>query len=261
MTAADELPASGPAPTSPPGASRRRTPKPAAVARERGLTAAQQVYQQLRAEILGLHRKPGEPISEKDLAQAHGVSRTPVREAVLKLASERLIEVFPQSGTFVARIPLSDLPETIVIRSALEEASVRHAAERATADQVARLSAIIDRQRAMAAAADRDGFHLADEDFHAALSEAAGLPGVWTLIQQVKVQIDRYRRLTLPEPGRMERVIGEHAAVVAAIAAHDGDGAARAIKHHLEKLREGIDAFRIEEPDCFIDDRAPRPPV
>ncbi|MFD1628063.1 GntR family transcriptional regulator [Azospirillum griseum] len=241
-------------------APRRRTPKPAAVVRERGLTAAQQVYQQLRADILSLQRKPGEPISEKDLAQAHGVSRTPVREAVLKLTSERLVEVFPQSGTFVARIPLSDLPETIIIRSALEEACVRHAAERATPEQVARLSAIVAHQRAMAEACDRDGFHMADEEFHAALSDTAGLPGVWALIQQVKVQIDRYRRLTLPEPGRMDRVIGEHAAVVTAIAAHDGDAAARAIKHHLEKLREGIDAYRVEEPTFFIDDRAPRPP-
>ncbi len=233
---------------------RRRTPKPAATIRERGTTAASQVYQQLRAEIVTLQRKPGEPISEKDLAQAHGVSRTPVREAMLKLAAERLVEVFPQSGTFVARISLSDLPQTIVIRTALEEAAVRHAALRATPEQAAKLAAIIDRQRAMAAAADREGFHLSDEDFHATLSETAGLPGVWTLIQQVKVQIDRYRRLTLPEPGRMERVVEEHAAVVAAIAAHDPEAAARAIRLHLENLREGIEAFRIEEPDCFIDD-------
>ncbi|SMH36160.1 GntR family transcriptional regulator [Azospirillum agricola] len=245
------------APGNAPAPARRRAPKPAAALRERGTTAAQQVYQQLRAEIVSLHRKPGEPISEKDLAQAHGVSRTPVREAMLKLASERLVEVFPQSGTFVARIPLSDLPETIIIRSALEEASVRHAAQRATPEQAEHLATLIERQRAMAAAGDREGFHFADEDFHAALSEVAGLPGVWAMIQQVKVQIDRYRRLTLPEPGRMDRVVAEHAAVVAAIAAHDADAAARAIKHHLEKLREDIDAYRVEEPDSFIDDRVP----
>jgi len=238
---------------------RRRTPKPAAALRERGITAAQQVYQQLRAEIVGLHRKPGDPISEKDLAQAHGVSRTPVREAMLKLASERLVEVFPQSGTFVARIPLSDLPQSIIIRAALEEASVRYAAERATAEQIGRLTAIIARQRVVVAAGDREGFHLSDEDFHAALSDAAGLPGVWTLIQQVKVQIDRYRRLTLPEPGRMQRVVEEHAAVVTAIAAHDPDAAVLAIRRHLENLREGIDAFRVGEPDYFIDDRGAPP--
>ncbi|MCG5241537.1 GntR family transcriptional regulator [Azospirillum doebereinerae] len=248
-----EAPANGSAPV------RRRVPKPASASRERGITAAQQVYQQLRAEIVGLRRKPGEPLSEKELAQAHGISRTPVREAMLKLAAERLVEVFPQSGTFVARIPLSDLPQSIIIRSALEEASVRHAAERATPDQIARLTAIIDRQRVVTAAGDREGFHVTDEEFHAGLSDAAGLPGIWTLIQQVKVQIDRYRRLTLPEPGRMERVVEEHAAVVAAIAAHDPEAAARAIRHHLGNLRDGIDAFRIGEPDWFIDDRGAPP--
>src|SRR5882672_7797394 len=74
-------------------------------------TAAAQIYADLRLELASLKRLPGEPLSESEIGIAYGVSRTPVREAILKLASEGLLEVFPQSGTFVARIPLAALPE------------------------------------------------------------------------------------------------------------------------------------------------------
>ena len=72
----------------------------------RGSTVADAIHRDLRAEIVSLRRKPGEPIVEKQIAEAYGVSRTPVREALLRLADDGLIEIFPQSGTFVARILL-----------------------------------------------------------------------------------------------------------------------------------------------------------
>ncbi|WP_247886897.1 GntR family transcriptional regulator [Azospirillum sp. SYSU D00513] len=209
-------------------------------AARRGTTVAATIHRELRAEIVSLARKPGEPISEKQIAEAFGVSRTPVREAVLRLADEGLIEIFPQSGTFVARIPLASLPEDIAIRRALEEAAVRYAAERATASQVARLRANLELAREMEAAGDQEGFHQADEAFHALIAETAGYPGFWTLTQQVKVQVDRYRRLTLPVRGRMAQVIAEHTAVVEAVAAHDPAGAVRALAAHLDNLQVAI---------------------
>ena len=179
------------------------------------------IYADLRAQIMSLERRPGEPILESQIASAYGVSRTPVREAVLKLADEGLIEIFPQSGTFVARIPLAALPEAIVIRKSLEETSVRFAAQRASRSQIVAISAILERQREAELAGDREAFHSADEAFHAAIADAGGYPGIWKMVQQVKVHVDRYRRLTLPQEGRMARVIGEHAAIWTAIEAGD----------------------------------------
>ena len=151
------------------------------------------------------------------MARSYGFSRTPAREAVRKLADEGLIEVFPQSGTFAARIPLGALPETIVIRKALEETSARLAAERSSRSQIIALLAQLERQREASRAGDRDAFHRADEAFHCAVSEAAGYRGIWTLVEQIKVHVDRYRHLTLPQEGRMARAIREHAAIAAAI--------------------------------------------
>ncbi len=169
--------------------------------RPRAATAASRIYSDLRAELVSLQRHPGEAISEAEIALSYGVSRTPVREAILKLSDEGLLEIFPQSGIFVSRIPIAALPEAIIIRKALEATTAQMAAERATSSQILGLHAILQRQREASGAKDKDNFHPADELFHATIAEVAGYPGIWTLILQVKVHVDRYRRLTLPRRG------------------------------------------------------------
>src|SRR5713101_6842168 len=146
--------------------------------RPRTATASSKIYSDLRAELVSLQRRPGEVISEAEIALSYGVSRTPVREAILKLSDEGLVEIFPQSGIFVSRIPVAALPETIIIRKALEETTARLAAERATASQILALRSILERQREANAAGDADTFHRADETFHATIAEVAGYPGI-----------------------------------------------------------------------------------
>ena len=201
-----------------------------------------------------MERRPGEVISEAEIALSYGVSRTPVREAILKLSDEGLVDIFPQSGIFVSRIPLAALPEAIIIRKALEETTARLAAERATSSQILTLHSILERQREADAASDRDGFHQADETFHATIAEVARYPGIWTLILQVKVNVDRFRRLTLPQTGRMAQVIAEHAVILAAIEQREPEGARRAMGAHLERLLGDISATQHTNPE-FFDER------
>jgi GntR family transcriptional regulator, rspAB operon transcriptional repressor len=222
-------------------------------ARPRAGNTAHLIYRALRDDIVSMRRKPGEPIVEREIALVRGVSRTPVREALLRLADENLVEIFPQSGTFVARIPIGALPEAILMRTSLEQTTARLAAERADAQQVARLRELLDRQRRVQSRGDRDRFHEADEAFHAAIAETAGHPGIWRFIEQVKMQVDRYRRLTLPVPGRMRRVLAEHAAIVAAIEKHDAPAAAASMAAHLENLRASITDVRDLNPGYFVD--------
>ena len=227
--------------------------------RPRAATAASRIYSDLRGELVSLQRRPGEVISEAQIALSYGVSRTPVREAILKLSDEGLLEIYPQSGTYVARIsahfvsriPVAALPEAIIIRKALEETTARLAAERATSSQILALQSILERQREASAARDSDTFHQADEMFHATVADVAGYPGIWKYIQQVKVHVDRYRRLTLPQRGRIAKVIIEHEAVLTAIEAHDAEGARRAMEIHLESLLENISATQHINPEYF----------
>jgi len=222
--------------------------------RPRTATAASRIYADLRAELVSLARRPGEPISEGDIASSYGVSRTPVREAILKLSDEGLVEIFPQSGINVSRIPIAALPEAIVIRRALEETTVRLTAGLATPSQILALHSILERQREADAARDRDAFHQADELFHATIAEIAKYPGIWRLILQVKVHVDRFRQLTLPQRGRMGTVIAEHERILSAIKAHDADRAAAAMARHIERLLGDIAALRHINPE-FFDER------
>ena len=222
--------------------------------RPRAATASARIYSDLRIELVSLQRRPGEVISEAGIALSYGVSRTPVREAILKLADEGLLEIFPQSGIFVSRIPMAALPEAIIIRRALEETTARLAAERATASQVLILHAILQRQREANAAGERAAFHRQDEMFHATIADVAGYPGIWKFIQQVKVHVDRYRLLTLPQQGRIARVIAEHEAILSAIEAHDSAGARNAMEIHLESLLDNISATQHINPE-FFDER------
>ncbi|MBR0869580.1 GntR family transcriptional regulator [Bradyrhizobium tropiciagri] len=219
--------------------------------RPRTATAAGRIYAELRAELVSLQRRPGDPILEAEIAISYGVSRTPVREAILRLADEGLIEIFPQSGIFVSRIPLASLPEAIIIRRSLEETTTRMASGRASASQILGLHAIIERQREADRAGDREAFHQADEAFHAAIADIAGHPGIWKLILQVKIHVDRFRQLTLPQRGRMAEVIAEHEAIMSAIEARDPAAAGAAMARHLERLLADICATRHNNPEFF----------
>lgn len=215
-------------------------------------TLAQELYRSLREEILSLERVPGAPISETDLATQYGVSRTPIREALLRLAKENLVEVAPKSGTFVARIPVSHLPESVIARRALECVIAKSAAKYASRSQILELNVQIERQKECAQQGDLGSFHRADEGFHEAIAQAGRLPGLWVFAQQIKVQMDRFRLLTLPEPGRMDVAIVEHEAIVAAIESGDGEAASEAIDRHLSSLQLRIKQAVETHSEYFI---------
>jgi GntR family transcriptional regulator, rspAB operon transcriptional repressor len=222
-----------------------RAPRPSRV------TAAEAIYEELREEIVSMRLPPRTALQESQLTDKFGVSRTPVREALIRLVKEGLVEVYPQSGTFVAPVPLDKIPEALVIRQALERATVERAAEAIDAAGRVGLEHILERQKICASKDDFQAFHEADEAFHEAIAMIAGLPGVWTLLRQVKVHMDRYRRLTLPVPGRMERVIKEHRKIFAALKAQQPENARLAMAQHLDAILPRPDVLRAQHPNYF----------
>jgi DNA-binding GntR family transcriptional regulator len=214
-------------------------------------TAASFVQDELRRAILAMQIVPGAALVEKELTTRFGISRTPVREALIKLKEEGLVEIFPQAGTFVARIPVEAIPEAVFIRQALECATVDLVAKVSTPAIVARLDAVIARQHEAFDEGDQERFHLFDEDFHEAVAQCAGYPGVWKLAHAAKSQIDRCRRMTLPVPGRMEMVIREHLSIVDAVRKGDAAAAQVAMRAHLGTLLPDLVHLREKHPDYF----------
>jgi GntR family transcriptional regulator, rspAB operon transcriptional repressor len=229
-----------------------RRPGPPPVVRLARVSASSMVAGELREAIIAMRLKPGEALNEKAISAHFGVSRTPVREAMLRLKDDGLVEIFPQSGTFVSRIPLGLIPEAVIIRQALESMAAEQAARRQDEVLLQRLRATIQDQQKAARKGDQQRFHETDEAFHALISVAAGYPGIWQMAQTVKAQVDRCRRLTLPVPGRMARVIAEHQRIVAAIAAGDVPASRAALIAHLEAVLPDLKQLQSAHPDYFV---------
>ncbi|MDD7912051.1 GntR family transcriptional regulator [Pseudovibrio exalbescens] len=219
-----------------------------------GTSIADIIHDALRAAILTTELVPGTLISETELAEKHGVSRTPVREAVLRLSEEKLVEVAPKSGTFVARIPLSALPEALLVRQALEEVTVKAAIKFGQPSDFLALEALIEKQQEAIDRGDRQALHDADDAFHAGIAAAGGYSGIWELITQVKVHVDRYRRLAMLDMERLGSVIEEHRTLLQAMRAGDVGAAVGAMALHLDKLRTDMSHFKSVKPEFFIHD-------
>ncbi len=169
-------------------------PLPADAAIDQRMSRSAQAYDLLRDAIVSLWLKPGEPVNEKAICEQLGVSRTPVREALMRLADEGLVQVYPQAGTFISPIDLEHVFEGQIVRDALEMAMIRRAAHRLTPAFAARLAAILDDQRRCSARNDHQAFYVADEEFHRTISQCAGSLRIWRIINSAKAQLDRVRR-------------------------------------------------------------------
>jgi GntR family transcriptional regulator, rspAB operon transcriptional repressor len=219
--------------------------------RARGSSVRAQVYAMAQEEIVALEFKPGQPLSEKELSLRYGVSRTPVREALLQLADDSLVEIYPQTGTFVARISVHGVAEAQFIREALECAALRRGLEHFGEADLRRLEQNLERQRDAQAAHDFNTFYILDEAFHQTLVERSGFPGVWRVAQRAKVHLNRARRLSLPAVSTIGELIEQHADIVARLAAGDGPAAEEALAAHLRMVLADLPALQRAYPDYF----------
>ena len=212
-----------------------------------------QVHAHVRQLILRLRLKPGEALSEKDLSVKLGISRTPVREAFIRLAQEGLVDILPQRGTLVAPIRMAEVKEAHFIRRVLELGVVRRAAESPEPKHLAWIEEILRQQEAAQRAQDYNRFMDLDEVFHRLLSEGVALPRAWTVIQSVKGQLDRVRYFILPETGHSDLIQQQHRAIFEAIKSGDADRAESEMRDHLDQIWASIEQLMIENRDFFQD--------
>jgi GntR family transcriptional regulator, rspAB operon transcriptional repressor len=214
--------------------------------------ASDRVYDELVSAIRDLRLAPGQALSETDLAEQLRVSRTPLREALARLADAGLIVVVPQVGTRVALIRLRDVEEARFVRESLELSAFETACAQPSVD-VSPLRELLEVQEASHAAGDPDAFFAADEALHAHIFAMSGYPGAWQAVQRMKLQLDRLRRLSLPEPATTRSIIDEHRLIVDALQAHNlTDGRALISKHARRVLEQGP-ALRARHPDYFTE--------
>ena len=210
-----------------------------------------QLLRLLRGKVVHNDWVPGAQLSEAEVAKAFGVSRQPVREAFIKLAEEGLVEIRPQRGTFVRKISASAVLDARFVREAIEADVVRLVAQAPDPATLQELGRLIEAQRKVAGNEPR-AFVPLDDAFHRTLAQAAGRTYAWSVIESLKSQMDRVRQLSTRK-FPMARLIAQHEAVVAAIAAGDPAGAEAAMREHLRAILTDLPLIRESLPEHFDD--------
>lgn len=208
-----------------------------------------QIYRHLRERIIRNDLKPGNRISESEIAKSCNVSRQPVREAFIKLAEQGLLAVLPQRGTIISKIAYAAVLDARFLREAIEADFVAILASAPDAALIRELRGQIARQRALDPSSPADFIGL-DETFHRTLADAAGKRGAWKLLEGLKSQMDRVRFLSLGH-FPVNKLIEQHAAVVDRIEAGDGAGANAAIRRHLREVLSDLPQILGASPEFF----------
>jgi len=214
--------------------------------------ASDRVYEELLSAIRTLRIPPGASLSEADLARQLHVSRTPLREAIARLVDNGLVSVIPQVGTRVERIRMSDVEQARFVRESLETAAFSVACARSDRD-VGILRALLAEQRTFHRAGDLDGFFTADEQLHEQIFVLSGYPGAWAAMQPMKLQLDRIRRLSLPEPAILGTLIAEHTAIVDAIEAGDNHSGRVLVGKHARRVNDYAPGLKAQHAEYFTE--------
>jgi len=210
-----------------------------------------QIYQFLLNAIVTVRLFPGIGLKEKEITERLGVSRTPIREALLRLEDEGLVQIFPQSGTYVSKIKIEAVLESQFIREALECSVARYAARNRNDELLESLSRKLEDYETALNDDEMKLMYEKDEEFHRTLANFCFPTRLWKITNQAKLQMDRVRHLSLPIPERQINVLKEHRCIFQNIADGNETGAEKAMKEHLEYIHHDLKIVQRKHPDYF----------
>lgn len=210
------------------------------------------VYELLKEKIVSLELQPGQRISEKEIGELLGVSRTPVREAFIKLSREGLLYVLPQRGTYISQIDLKQVEEARFIRETLEIKVLQMAVESFSKDNLASLLKNLDQQKACMDNRQFSKYLELDEGFHRIIFEGCDKLQTWKFIDMVNTQYKRIRLLSFTVEDVIKNLIEQHTMIYEAIRDHDQEKAYQVITNHIQKLITEQQALRLKYPGYFM---------
>jgi DNA-binding GntR family transcriptional regulator len=218
-------------------------------------TLSQRAYQAIRHAIRSGTLRHGQRYSENTLSASMGISRTPVREALIELARQGIVDVIPQKGFQLHVLTPAEQDEVFALRSALESLVVRRLAQGAPPGGAEQLRTILDQQSGQLANADR--FLDLDEQFHLLMPQLIGYGRTHKILAGLRGAIWLMGSAALLVHGRASSILVEHRAIVSAIAAGDGEAAATAVQHHLATTADAIRVAADHGVGNGPDDRPP----
>lgn len=221
-----------------------------AVLRDRR-TTVDDIYDYLNEQIGTLQLKPGDRISEAEIAAQFGVSRQPVRDAFSRLANNDLLLIRPQRATEVRRFSMRQIEKSRFVRAAIEKEVLRRASEFCDVSGAALLDAALIQQTAASAARDVERFGQLDYEFHKVLCGIAKADYAFEVILEQKAKVDRLCMLGIEKEQRMPELVADHQAIADAVKAHDAEAAIAAGMKHLSRLDTTIERITATNANYF----------
>lgn len=218
---------------------------------DRERQTAPQIFEALRELIISVVLVPGTVLSRAELAEHYGISQTPIRDALMRLGEEGLVDIYPQHATVVTRIDIAAALQAHFLRRSLELEILRTLVALPDAEHAALLALLgshLQRQAAALDPLDDVALSAADQAFHRDQFQAAGVEPLWALVRQRSGHVDRLRRLNLPAEGKAHAIVQDHQAITAALAARDAAAAEVALRAHLSGTLSFVADIRRQYP-------------
>ncbi|WP_371372951.1 GntR family transcriptional regulator [Sporomusa aerivorans] len=211
------------------------------------------VYRFLKLNIIHLNLPPGQNISEQDVATQLQVSRTPVREAFIKLAQENLLDIIPQKGTYVSLIDTEQVEESKFVRETLEKEIIQHACTQFPAEELFQLQSSLALQELCISEKNYLRFFELDEAMHGIIFKGCKKSRTWNMLQLMNAHYNRVRILNLKDKAfEWDQLLVQHRELVRAISEQDIVLGAKIIDVHLNKVVVDLEHLRAEHSDYFM---------
>lgn len=215
-------------------------------------TNVDDVFDYLRDQIATLKLKPGDRISEAEIAAQFGISRQPVRDAFSRLANQDLLLIRPQRATEVKRFSARAIEKARFIRAAIEKEVLARAAQFCDAQGAEQLNEALSAQRKIVEHGDFEAFGPLDYGFHKLLCEVAQADYAFEVILEEKAKVDRLCMLAQEKEQRLPDLVDDHHAIAKAVIDHDADAAIQAGMVHLSRLDETIEWIKASNANYFV---------
>lgn len=213
-----------------------------------------QAYNIIIKKIINAEYKPGQKISEKKIEADINIGRTPVREALLQLRQENLINVIPQSGTYISKIDMKEVLDARLVRASVEQRIMRDATTvRLTHEEVDTFKQILSKQYLIMKEDSFTNFLTSDDEFHRYFYVITDHLRIWDWLKRINIQFDRFRFLRLKIEGlSWVGLIDEHKALLEAVRERDINEVERLTANHMHRMLTEEDSLIRAFPNYFI---------
>jgi DNA-binding GntR family transcriptional regulator len=201
---------------------------------------AGQAYELLRREIITCALPPGADVSEAELAERLGMSKTPVRDALARLRTDGFVETFPRRGYRIVPMTLADMNELIDVRIIIEGGTAALAAERISSEELDDLDRLADISYSLDETASLDQFIMANRQFHSAIARAAARERLFNLVSRNLDELERFFYLGARIRDVNPETQSDHHRIVGVLRSRDPEAARAILTAHNEATRKGL---------------------